>query len=186
MFISDWHKLLGNFFWILSTGVEPVTFRTLVGCSTTELLETLTHGSSVVEHLTGVWKVISSSPVGRTQNFFTELLVSLTDISHIIVHSTKLLVSDWTRAVQLIPNCTLKEYLLGFYGNDDFRRSSEDFRRVQNSPKGIRRFPKMTWTLPKISEDDTNPSEDDPKISEDDRSSGSFNFENFQNITRTH
>ena len=75
-----------------------------------------------------------------------------------------------SRAVQLIPNCTLKEYLLGFYGNDDFRRSSEDFRRVQNSPKGIRRFPKMTRTLPKISEDDrTLPkiSEDAPKSSED-------------------
>ena len=41
-------------------------------------------------------------------------------ISLFIVHSTKLLVSDWTRGVQLIPTCTLSEYLLCFFQNAVF------------------------------------------------------------------
>ena len=36
-------------------------------------------------------------------------------LSVFIVHSTKLLNFDWSRAVQLIPNCTP---LLSFHGND--------------------------------------------------------------------
>ena len=40
--------------------------------------------------------------------------------SIIIVHSTKLLVSDWTRGVQLIVNCTLLKYLLCFFQNAVF------------------------------------------------------------------
>ena len=95
-------------------------------------------------------------------------------IKSFIVHSTKLLVSDWTRAVQLILNCTLKEYLLGFYGNECFRRSSEDFQRVQNSPKGIRRFQKMTEPFrrfPKITRSPPNILERDRKVSKYFRSS---------------
>ena len=39
-------------------------------------------------------------------------------ITPFIVHSTKLLNFDWSRAVQLIPNCTPWDYLLSFHGND--------------------------------------------------------------------
>ena len=39
----------------------------------------------------------------------------------LIVHSTKLLNSDWLRAVQLIPNSTRQEYLLSSHG--DFESS---------------------------------------------------------------
>ena len=36
----QWHKLLGKKFRVPPTGVEPMTFCTPVGCSTTELQET--------------------------------------------------------------------------------------------------------------------------------------------------
>ena len=39
------------------------------------------------------------------------LLVITRMITDLIVHSTKLLNSDWSRAVQLIPNSTQQEYL---------------------------------------------------------------------------
>ena len=38
-------------------------------------------------------------------------------VNALIVHWTKLLVSDWTRGAQLIPNCTLLEYLLCLFQN---------------------------------------------------------------------
>ena len=46
------------------------------------------------------------------------IIVVIVIIIIIIVHSTKLLNFDWSRAVQLIPNCTPQEYLLSFHGND--------------------------------------------------------------------
>ena len=45
-------------------------------------------------------------------------MTSTAGVSTIIVHSTKLLNFDWSRAVQLIPNCTPQEYVLSFHGND--------------------------------------------------------------------
>jgi len=44
-------------------------------------------------------------------------------INVVIVHSTKLLNFDWSRAVQLIPNCTPQEYLLSFHGNDAYEKN---------------------------------------------------------------
>ena len=41
-----------------------------------------------------------------------------------IVHSTKLLNSDWSRAVQLIPNSTRQEYLLSFHGNSAWEQAN--------------------------------------------------------------
>ena len=43
------------------------------------------------------------------------IIIMMITISPIIVHSTKLVDSDWMRGVQLIPNCTLQEYQLLFF-----------------------------------------------------------------------
>ena len=45
------------------------------------------------------------------------LLVITRIITDLIVHSTKLLNSDWSRAVILISTSTRQEYLLSFHGN---------------------------------------------------------------------
>ena len=54
-----------------------------------------------------------------TKNIFGVIgtLKKLLLIINLTVHSTKLRNSDWSRAVQLIPNSTPKEYLLSFHDN---------------------------------------------------------------------
>ena len=51
------------------------------------------------------------------------LILYFIGVDMIIVHSTKLLNFDWSRAVQLIPNCTPQEYLLIFHGNEMYAQS---------------------------------------------------------------
>ena len=70
-----------------------------------------------------------------------------------MVHSTKLLESDWTRAVQLIPNCTLRNKHEVFLrhrkisevdpkSTEDLRGSPEDFGNFRRLCEVFQRFPK--------------------------------------------
>ena len=54
---------------------------------------------------------------------FVVLLFDCRTFSFIIEHSTKLLNSDWSRPVLLIPNSTSYEYLLSFHDNGAWTHS---------------------------------------------------------------
>ena len=58
-------------------GFEPTTLRDLVGCSTTELLETL-----VVEHPTRSRRVVGSNPIWNSEFFFPSFSVNAKFIMH--------------------------------------------------------------------------------------------------------
>ena len=98
--------------------------------------------------------------------------------------------SDWTRAVQLIPNCTLQTQRQAVFRHkrevfqrhlkidhktsEDFRRWSEVFRRLM---KLTRKLPKISAGGPKSSED----SELNPENLAGVR--GSTRVEDFQHLT---
>ena len=75
-----------------------------------------------------------------------------------IVHSINLFASDWTRGVQLILNCTLREYQLQLLLSkpkfpEVVPKTSEHNLRLSKTSEGRRSWPKIFEVYPRCPDD---------------------------------